>query len=502
MKSKPEPAFVDPDPPDPPWWNASVAAWRALMGPGSVPMPINILQASTPVALPLDDVPPVLANLAAAQSRVVGTDPSMTVLAGLGVAAAVLDDRVRVEVTDGFAEFARLWVVLVGEPSSQKTPAINNVLAPALTIQDQMLDDWELFHEPGVTDSKKISPPPPPRLIVNDTTIEALAERLAENPRGLLYTSSELQEWLNSFNQYNKGRDRQFWLQMYDSQPFIVDRKSAEKKMLRVAGTGVSLVSAITPAGLGHALKQKQLIDDGLPQRMVFLVCGRPAKVTEAASKGTFSNERAAWDAAIRRLYAQPPATMRMTDDAYSAYFAERQKFIDLQEHHDTARSSYSGHLGKRGSMVLRVALLFHFLQGSDTTSPIQADTMHRAVRFMRRQERHAEHVFDLISGDGVGALPLARSVAEWILYKGPLLTEVNQKTISGCKAWRGRSKQDKEAAITYLCDTGWLAPLNLNTTHGARWAVNFIVHNSYAKQAETIKRRNQLVWERIKEQE
>ena len=68
------------------------------------------------------------------------------------------------------------------------------------------------------------TPPPKPvcrRLVVSDSTIEAIADRLQESPRGLLLARDELSGWINGFGQYKggKGGDASHWLTMHGARP-------------------------------------------------------------------------------------------------------------------------------------------------------------------------------------------------------------------------------------------------------------------------------------------
>ena len=66
------------------------------------------------------------------------------------------------------------------------------------------------------------------RAWLNDATVEALARRLAENPRGCLLWRDELSGWAQSMNSYKggKGSDRQFFLSLWSSMATAVDRVS------------------------------------------------------------------------------------------------------------------------------------------------------------------------------------------------------------------------------------------------------------------------------------
>lgn len=53
--------------------------------------------------------------------------------------------------------------------------------------------------------------------------------------------------------------------------------------------------------------------------------------------------------------------------------------------------------------MLARLALVFHALEAPAITDTLSGDTMRRAVRFLRRQERHAMAVYAVLLGTDTG---------------------------------------------------------------------------------------------------
>lgn len=75
--------------------------------------------------------------------------------------------------------------------------------------------------------------PVQPVLHVVDATIEALITTSAGSPRGLLQFSDELSAWFGGFDRYRaKGvsADRPFWLKAFDGDPYSVLRKGGDLK--------------------------------------------------------------------------------------------------------------------------------------------------------------------------------------------------------------------------------------------------------------------------------
>ena len=66
------------------------------------------------------------------------------------------------------------------------------------------------------------------QLYCTDATIEALAQALEQNPRGVLFLRDELAAWAKGMNQYKggKGADREHWLSFWNGSPVLINRKS------------------------------------------------------------------------------------------------------------------------------------------------------------------------------------------------------------------------------------------------------------------------------------
>jgi hypothetical protein len=241
------------------------------------PAPLDLLKTMTSPPLRVEDVPAVLGEFAASHARATGFDVSIPITAGVAAACGSLSDEVRlcVSVRSDWFESARLWFGSVGSPGSGKTPGSRTMLAPIFALHREGIAQWSAANK----DSEE--PPPVPMLYVNDATTEALADALAETPRGLLYFCDELESWLGQHDAYRAagaGKDRGEWLRLYDGGPHQVNR--IKRGAFFVANWGVSLLSATTPAAL-RKLAPK-LPDDGLLQR-ILLVLAAPRTLPDTS---------------------------------------------------------------------------------------------------------------------------------------------------------------------------------------------------------------------------
>ncbi len=151
-----------------------------------------------------------------------------------------------------------LWIGLVGDPATAKSPGlrlvrrlINQIEANrsatidsegpahrlAAVLADLTEKAWRRDVEAARAEDKPLpewpreaeipAAPVMPVLHVVDATTESLITTAAGSPRGLLQFSDELAGWFGGFDRYRaKGvrADRPFWLKAYDGDPYTVSR--------------------------------------------------------------------------------------------------------------------------------------------------------------------------------------------------------------------------------------------------------------------------------------
>jgi hypothetical protein len=458
----------------------------------SAPPPLDLLKPMAAPPLRVEDVPAVLGRFAASQARATSFDVSILLAAGVGAACAMLSDEVRLCVSPAsrWFESPRLWFAIIGGPGSGKSPGAKAALAPVFVAHREGIAQWERENE-GADER-----PPAPLLYVNDATTEALAESLSGNARGLLYFTDELDSWLASHDAYRNtaGKDRGEWLRLYDGGPHQINR--VKRGPFFVPNWGVSLLSATTPAALRRLAPK--LPDDGLLQRLL-LVLAQPRALPDAALLRVETRQPAEeWDAALRRLHAAPACTVRLSREAREAFDHEQAELHRLGLAFEDSHPSFAAHIAKRPAMLARLALVFHALEAPSVEAELAGPTMALAVRFLRRQERHAQAVYGSMLGADTG-MALAKDIARAILASR--LESFNRRELTPrCKAFRGADEPTRHAALTLLADCGWIAAESPTLGHGAQWSVDCRVHELFAEHGEAARQRRDLVRSRFAE--
>jgi hypothetical protein len=115
-------------------------------------------------------------------------------------------------------------------------------------------------------------PEKPPRLtcLMDDATIEAVALRLNDNPRGGALVKDELSHWFESFDQYHDrgGADVSRWLSIWNGFFFALDRVT-EGRSYRIKNPRLSITSNVVPEVFKRLLTD-DYFERGLPARFLF----------------------------------------------------------------------------------------------------------------------------------------------------------------------------------------------------------------------------------------
>jgi len=138
---------------------------------------------------PFDILPTGVRRFVETQSVVIGCDPSALAMAALVNFGSALDHRFSLKLmrNGDWRVSPRLWVLLVGDPSTKKTPIIDAALRELEAHENRLRDNYEAqladyendLKGLGKDDPKPPAPPKPPRFVTSDATTEKLGEILS-----------------------------------------------------------------------------------------------------------------------------------------------------------------------------------------------------------------------------------------------------------------------------------------------------------------------------------
>ncbi len=354
---------------------------------------------------PVDVLPEPIRSFVADAAKSIGCDPSFVALPLLSGLASAIGNTYRIALKPSWSEPAIVWTVIVGESGSHKTPAFKAAMGSIRKFQDQAFkehlaalaefESQQVRYEAEFADwtrqgsNKRGNPPEKPtppvsrRYFVSDTTTEALAPILRDNPRGVLLARDELAGWLGSFDRYAKagrgGADSAHWLSMHNGEAMTIDRKTGVPPTIHVPSASVSIAGCIQPGILARALGQEHR-DSGMLARLLF------AKPPEQVKTWTEANVNADTEEAVAMVFGQllgltpeaddngdeRPRLLPLTDDG-------KQAWVTFYNEHAKEQAELSGDLSAAWSKLEgyapRLALVIHLTRWAAGDSSVPTPT-------------------------------------------------------------------------------------------------------------------------------
>ncbi len=453
--------------------------------------PVDLWGKFEPPSLPRGLLPDVIERFAYDQGMDMGADMSAIAVSALAVCAGAIPDSVRLQVkrhNTGWFEPARLWVALVGPPSSKKSPIMTTAARPLRRIDADQARDYAdqraVYDKLPKEEKLKTNPPKQVRSILQDTTIEAAQDVAKDSPDGLLCYQDELSGWFGSMDKYSAGRgsakDRSFWLEAYNGGTYSVQRVG--RGLVYIDNLSISLIGGIQPEPIRQIADEA--VDDGLLQRLLpIMVAPARAGRDEAASPVV-----AEYEALIRHLHCLGNATLRF-DDGAQAYRQELElKHLNLLSLEFVHRKLAS-HIGKYDGIFARLCVIWHCIENmvgfGDIPAVISETTARRVGAFLHGfLLPHAMAFYTTVLGLS-NDHDCVTAVAGYILSHG--LTKITNRDLKrGDRVMRRLSPEAGLAVFEQLEAFGWLerAPSPLRGAP-AHWLVNPAVHQKFAERAK-----------------
>jgi hypothetical protein len=359
---------------------------------------------------PVEALPEPAHGYVTAAAAAIGCDPSYVALPLLAGLASAIGASCRIRLKRGWSEPAILWTVIIGESGSLKSPAAEAPLRPIISRQAEAmrryraaLEQYEHLCE-SASRSERPGRPVCARYLCGDITVEALVDRLAEAPRGLLLYREELAGWLRSYDAYRGGRggDLAHWLSIFAQRPLMMDRRSADKTTRYVPYPTVSIVGGVTPGVLRACLGHEHF-EDGLAARLLMAMPpARPKRWTEYdVTPECLTALVQVYDA----LYGLDLSVDAQTDEASPLDIpigpAAKVLWVAYFDQHAGELAELSGNLAaawsKLEAYTARIALLFHCVRlvtGQTNPGAIDEESMAGAIQLSRWHGRETRRIY------------------------------------------------------------------------------------------------------------
>lgn len=451
----------------------------------------------TPV-FPLGVLPEVIERYSRTMGLCMGADPCGIAMAALTVVAAAIPDRIKLRVkknNTGWMESARLWTMLIGAPSSKKSPIISTVIRPLAKMDSTLVKDWQQRHKAWSSLSKKQrSATPEPlqrRMRIEDTTVEAAQEVLKGSSDGILCAQDELSGWFGMMEKYGSSRgasaDRAFWLRAYNGGEFALNR----------VGRGVSLIDNLSISLLGGVQPEPiykiaaEGVDDGLLQRMLPI----SIRSVGVGLDNIAPDIQDTYDFIVGMLphVKLQNEALVFTPDAQILRRYIEEKHFELMSAELVSRK-FASHVGKFDGLLARLCIIWHVLE-NDFVAPlpgqISYETVERVSKFM--DDFLIPHVACFYSSLGYGdSFDSVQAVASHILARrldGVTVRDVQR----GTRAMRKLKTSEVLPVLQHLVAFNWLSEeAGPRSTSDPSFIVNPLVHSLYEEKGREEKERRE----------
>ncbi len=465
------------------------------------PAPVSALVGDY-VPFPLHVLPPVVRRYVEECAYALGCDPAFIAAPILPVLAAAIGNTARIQLKRDWVEPCILWAVIVAPSGTMKSPAFCKATQ---FVWDRQRELWEAYRHTRKmydqefrewkrsksSDEAPAEPKPCEHPLVNDITIEAVADRLAATAKGTLVAIEELAAWLGSFNAYKRGgSDMQHWLTLHGGQALKIDRKTGDKTTLYVSHASASVVGTTQPGTLRKSLTP-ELFDSGLAARLLMVMPPtRPKVWTDRRVESQTENDIRAL---FKRLYDYPadktgPLLIGMTDEATEEWAKHVNSFNAqlIQRESEREKAAWA----KLEGAAARFALIFHIvrlMRGEKEGTRVDLDDVKNGIVLANWFANEAVRVLAAIVPDGSGRSKDnkddERNLLDWINANG------GKTTVRELQRNRPRqypSAEDAEAELKRLVSNGLLISiLSKPGTSGGRPVEEFRIKSPETTVAE-----------------
>jgi hypothetical protein len=464
--------------------SASVAAATPWPMPQPLPSALRPVKALDPAWLPTsirDAVVDIADRLQCPADYV-----AAALLVGAG---AIVGNRIGIlpkERDTSWEVYPTLWGGIVGSPGTMKTPALQQAMKPLRHIEEQdgvayvqVAAQYEIdlkryqkelaAFKVGKTTTIPVEPTEPnrPRLIVNDTTYQALGVILAGNPNGVLIHGDELSGLLQSLDTAGQEAARGFYLSGWGGNgDHRFDRIT--RGHINLPRYVLSIFGGFQPDKIRHyvlAAQSGSSQNDGLLQRFqlmvwpdlvgaVRLVDRVPDKVAldrmnqvMVGLRGVVGGPTGLPGAVVNQYGSRLLHFDAAAQGAFNAWYVVNETLLRK----DALGASKQSHFSKYRSLLPGLALLFHLLEQHQ--GPVCEGCFLRALDYAAYLKSHAERLYGAVHGHDNAAL---RALA-WKLVAKALSSGFTCRSVY-LKGWTDLSDKARvETALERLTELGWL---------------------------------------------
>ena len=425
----------------------------------------------------------------------------------------------------GWLVYLNLWGVIIGKPSLLKSPTLSIAMSCLEKLECKYREafvqkmkvhevDCEIAEMRGSNNKKNIKKlvgssekfnsddvalaksklladqvddenvPTQARYVLNDGTIEKIADLLCSNTKGLLVFRDELSGWFNNLNKPDKTNDRSFVLESWNGdKPYTIDRIGRGTTFIPT--NRLSILGGIQPDAFGKVVDETikgSQGGDGLLQR--FQIAVYPDVKNKNAFIDRAPNKRAFWEfnntIEILNQWSEgrdENLILKFDDESYDLF---KQWYTDNEAltRSDELSSALESHYAKYRSLVPTIAAIFYVLENSDieATPFINKQTTSNAISYVEYLRSHAERIY---------ALPEQAVLkgAKTILARFDKLEDTFAESKVKRNKWTGLTDPTVVEAALALREENGYCKVNEHNTGVGRPSIFYVKHPKWALQ-------------------
>jgi hypothetical protein len=481
---------------------ARIAAFRAA----TVSSPVEKLPDpwGDPEPLPLDItmLPSILRYFVDIRARVIGSETSALAWSAIGACSASLPSSLRLQMKRNDPSFTvppGIWLMLVGDPSSRKSPTLKVAFAPLHQIQSERYRKWEAEkREWDHADEKTRGPPPRfTQLITNDPTPEGIRDLLSGQDRGIIVYNDEWSRFIGAMGRYSAGRDagaadRALWNIAYEGGSYAsnrANRKGGER--IIVPDLQATVAGGVQPDILRRFNRNNELTADGMLQRACPILMGKPSLGEDIDSEGISKR----YELLIRRLVAvSGNRIIHLSPDAEVIRARIEERLLHYEQM-DSLGRGFTTAAGKLHGIWGRLALtLAHLMAKRDERkelTEISGDAARLAEwlvfdSLIQNMERFYRQVL------GSGETETTQAIAAFLLREQRARVTATD-IVRHVHAVHSMKTDQVRDVVSPLVSMGWLTPEGDDERRARAWVVNPDIYTQFAEQAAQAKMQSEM---------
>jgi hypothetical protein len=461
--------------------------------------PVPTLEPYRP--FPVEALPAPLAEYVCQAASALGCDPAYVALPCLAVAAGLIGYTRVLRLKRTWRAPSVLWTLIIADSGSLKTPAFRHATDYLFLLQKRLdaeykrkvaeyleaKEKWAAAAK-AAKDGKGVHPgdePEPPiqkTIFTSDATIEAIAELIGDNPRGLVVSCDELAGWLNSFSRYKGkagGTDLPRWLSMHSAGGFAYHRKTGDRRRIVVPHAAVSIAGGIQPDILARAIAG-DFVDSGGFARILPAMPPRPGKVWSETEIDPDTEKR--YHSLLEALYALEfddgePYVLKLSPEAKACWVRWYEAWGREQA---ATEGELAAAFSKLEEAAARFTLIHHvvtrFDRNKSDLGPVEVESMEAGIALARWFGAEAKRVYAVLAEDEEQRT--TRRLVEHIRAHGGRITA---RELQRSNSRKYPTAEAAEAALEQLVTDGlglWEPPIT--TAKGGQPARYFRLHPTH----------------------